>query len=114
MTTDTNPNPNPDPGYKSIKHIRVKFKQHSKSIYSNAHIKLNNLYSHSLPEIDTLFTSEARLEVDKQCIKLIRNKIIATLTEYVHEAGQQITDIPRRITNLPLSLKTGDEYAPLH
>ena len=97
----------------SIKHIRVKFKQHIKSKYSKAHVKLNNLYSHSLTNIDALFTTPDRKEIDKQYIKTIRMQIIATLCEYFNEYSQPIIDVPNRIDNLPISCKVGDEYSPL-
>ena len=105
-TTDTS-------DYMSIKHIRVKFKQHIKSKYSKAHVKLNNLYSHSLTNINALFTTPKRTQIDKQYLKTIRMQIVATLAEYFVEAGQPTIDIPNRIDNLPISCKVGDKYSPL-
>jgi len=99
--------------YANIKHIRVKFKQHIKRIYSDAHVKLNNIYSHSLTDIDSLFTSPDRTTIDKNYIKTIRTQIIATLSEYFAEAGQPTNDVPERIDNLPISCKVGAEYSPL-
>ena len=102
-----------NPGCKSIKHIRAKFKQRSKRAHSNAHVKLNVLCSHSLLEINNLFGTKDRLKVDRQCIGSIWNKTITTPTECAHEARQTISDTSSQITNLPMSLKSGNKHAPL-
>ena len=99
-----------NPGCKSIKHIQVRFEQHTKRACSNAHVKSNNTHSHSPPEVDDLFATKDRLKVDKQCIENIQNETIVALTK--HELGQPTSDTASWITNLPVLLKLGDECAP--
>ena len=99
-----------DPGCKSINHIRVKFKQHTKRVCNKAHVKSNDTHSHSLPEVNDLFATKDRLKVDKQCIENIQNETIVALTK--HELGQPTSDTASWITNLPVLLKLGDECAP--
>ena len=89
-----------NPGCKSIKHIQVKFKQHTKRAHSNAHVESNNAHSHSLPDVNDLFATKDGLKVDKQCMKNIQNEMMATSTKCAHKSGQRTSDMARVMMNV--------------
>ena len=82
--------------YRSIKYIRVQYAKHPKVKYKGAHLELNRHFSLSLDDIQDLYTDENRTDLQPQCVKLIREKIITTLQEYATSDKQDPTKIPSR------------------
>ena len=72
-----------------INYVWIKFKQHNKSIFSKAHIQLNNYLSTGLPNIDTLFTDPSCTKVADNFLNIICTQTTECIVEWIAEYIEQ-------------------------